>query len=366
MNKKRLSAEMLFISLVMFLTTLAYSSSWAAQWGRADKIELTLEKLSELNKIAVLKLTFYCGWDIKDTRIGCFLPKGLELIDSEDYKNEYRESGYGEWGYSVVFYEGLLKKGEKKTFEFKVRISDDKRYCIKASGGDATVAILEIDLGDPEPPDWKPELKRAVIIDGKRYFPGRSRDKAKVGENSNELIEMEKDTAGRLVSETSEYFLSGIKQLKDGKSQDFILLAGSPLPLLTELKIRTKDRPDYDYYRELVLNPQPGSSIPVRYLVCTEKETPGLKATLTIPKGLEFINEENYEISSLDDGRQKVMLYSGPMRLKECKAFYFKLKTVSWQEEAFPLQALSQVTTLDGKELIKEDGLIIDLRRKQL
>lgn len=327
MNKKRLLRKMIFTFLVMFLMTLVYSFSWAAQWGRADKIDLRLEKLSELNRTAVLNLTFYCGWDIKNTRIGCFLPEGIELIDGQDYKNKYMESGYGEWGYSVTFYEGPLKKDEKKTFKFKVHILDDKKYYIRASGGDATVAILELDLGDPEPPEWNPEVQERIKILPKQEVRGETRVK-----------------------------------VSDEKSEELLGLAkGVPPPFRTEFKIRTKDRPNIQRWN-LKASPDGPLIVPLRYLIYSEEETPKVEVNLFLPEGIELVNAQDYQISQ-EEGKTEVLLYSGPMPFKKSKAFYFQVKPQ--RREVFSLKVKTQLTNLKNEQLLKEDTVDIDLIPKR-
>jgi hypothetical protein len=327
-----------------------------------------LENQPAVGGIAILKITVLAGYDVENANVGCFLPQGLRLVNDKGYKVILLEPPKSEEpGTNVKLYSGIMKKGESKEIIFRVLIIEKKKYLIGAGGLDGS-DYLEIDLGDPEPPEWKPEIKKVMIIDGKRYLPGRNRENAKVGERSCELIELKDNPAAGGSSGTDEYYITGIKYLGEGRMEDLILPVNSPPPFRTEFKKRTKDRPYYYYHRE-DYDPYAGKPIliPFRYLVYTENETPDLKASLIIPKGLEFVSagKEQYQKWPLPDGGTKVLLYSGPMHFNQSKAFYFKIKPPFPTKEEYVIRAKTELTAAGGKKLLKEDTLSIDLRPKR-
>ncbi|MDP2905994.1 MAG: hypothetical protein Q8O22_06830 [Candidatus Omnitrophota bacterium] len=313
--------KIMILAVSIFLV-LNLKPSWAAQWGRADTAELEIENISESDRTATLKLFFLCGADSQNIEISGFLPEGIQLLDTKDYKIEYNKSGYREWGNSVIFFSGPMKRNERRNFIFKVQILDNKKYAIRAGGGDASVAVLEIDLGEPEPPELN---------------------------NQSEVT---------VVKEEKPLLVSGIKQIKEKVESAAPNTSETMSSLRTELRMRTKDRPSIDYYKDKLM------IIPFRYLIYTEVEAPQTVVTLNLPQGIEFVKEAPYEVSILEGGQQQVLLYSGPMRFKECKALYFNVRVLTREEKEYPVEVTARVTTLNGKTLLKEDKMSIDMQRK--
>ena len=294
--------------------------------------KLTLQNEPKIGQIAIIKVIKTGGYDDTDAELGCFFPERLEFINDKGYKVTYVEPPLSlEKGLRVIFYSGPFKKREIKEALFKVRIPDDKKYTIVGGGPYDPEGKLEIDLGDPEPPEWLPQ------------------DMELVGEK-----------------EGRPHIKSSIKQLEGKGLIDLTIPEDSLPPLRTELKIRTKDRPHLYLSNVIAKTPGTVTIIPISYLVYTEEETPNLKATLTLPKGLRFIRgDKTHKIYSLRDGRQKVLLYSGQMRFKQCKAFYLKVKVVT-QKQEYPIEATAEITTIDDKKLLKEDKLVLDLMPRHL
>ncbi len=331
MNKKKGLGKICLLSGVILFLVLFISESCIAKIGRSTYVKLTMENSPEIGGIAVLKLVVLAGYDVQDADIGCFLPQGLELINDKGYKINFLEPPEsGETGNNVKFYSGSMKKGERREIVFRMCIPDEKRYIIGAGGLDGS-DYLEIDLGDPEPPELKSQSRQI-----------------------EDIREIKSDVQRE------------IQQLQEGKTSDFSISKDSLPPIRTELNIRPKDKPYYNYWEDIAkLRPNEDIIIPVRYLVYTEEEVSDLKATIILPKGLEFIKDkENYEVSTLEDGRTEVLLYSGPMSSKQSQAFYFKVKAFS--REKYSIKASTEFTNSDGKKLVKEDSLPLSLTPKLL
>lgn len=318
-KKRRLVKISLSLCIVLFLSLLLLQETTIAKPIPPSYLtKLTLENNPQIGGIAILKLEIIATFDKPKVDIGCFLPEGLELVKDKKDRIIFSEPiVFPEKGKRIVFYSGPMKNGEKKEFVFKVRILDGRKYII-GGGSVGKGDYLEIDIGDSEPPEWKSQDKeRAGIKDGKRSI------------------------------------LSGIKQIEKDKVTDLEIPEDSPPSLRTELRIRTKDKP----YIKMPYNPQ---EIPLRYLVYTEEETKKVEVTVELPEGLELINDRNYKVIK-QDKLTKVKLFQGSMRFKECKAFYFKVR--SDKKERFRARAQTKVLTTDGRELITEDYQDIELGR---
>lgn len=268
--------------------------------------KLTLENNPQIGGIAVLKLEIIADFDKSEVAIGCFIPDGLEIVKDSETKIILSEPiASREKGNRIVFYSGPMRKGEKKEFIFRIRVLDGRKYII-SGGAVGKGDYLEIDLGDPEPPE---------------------------------------DTG------------SGLEQARAKKVSGSSISKDEIPPVRTELRIRTKNKP----YISSPYNPK---GIPLRYLIYSEEELRNVEITLELPDGLEFINDVSYEVSTQEkEGKRfsEIKLFQGPMRFKECKAFYFKVR--SDKKERFKIRVWARFLTYDGKELITEDYQDIELGR---
>lgn len=315
------------ILLLIFLLILGLNINYtcfAADWIKAGDTELTLENEPKIEGIAIIKIKATVYTDIPNeaitkARVYCGIPEGLQFINDKNYIVERKYSVSDEWFDSVTLYEGPMKKNETKEILFKVKVPDTKKYTIFGGVTGSGDRELEIDLGEPQPPDWKAKgTERAGIKDGKHHI-----------------------------------LVRGIKQLDAGKLVDLTIPEDSLPPLRSELRIRTKDKP----YINMPYNPK---EIPLRYLVYVQEKTKDVEVTLELPEGLELINDQNYEITRKEN-LTLVKLFRGPMRFKECKAFYFKVR--SDKKECFRVKAQTKVLTVDAKELMVEDYQDIELGR---
>lgn len=314
------------ILLLMFLLILGLDINYtcfAADWMRSGDTELTLEKEPRIGKIAIIKIKATVYTDIPNeaitkARIYCGIPNGLQFINDKNYIVERKYSVSDEWFDSVTLYEGPMKKNETKEILFKMRVPDTKKYIVFGGVTGSGDRELEIDLGDPESPEWRPADKETVRGIGEKL-----------------------------------YIRTGIKQVDSKGVSELDISKGDLPPLRTELRIRTKNRP----YIKPPYNPQ---EIPLRYLVYAEEETKEVGVTVELPDGLELINDKNYAVTKKDKSTI-VNLYQDPMRFKECRAFYFKVR--SDKKERFRVKAQTRVLTVDGKELIVEDYQDIELGR---
>ncbi len=111
---------------------------------------------------------------------------------------------------------------------------DARKYTVLGGVTGAVRKRLEIDLGEPDPPEWNPEYKQRIKILPKQ------------------------DSAG----------VSGVRERASGEKiaelADLELPKEIPPPFRTEFKIRTKDRPSIEYWN---LTPAPNEPliIPLRY-----------------------------------------------------------------------------------------------------
>lgn len=294
-----------------------------AQWMRAGNVELTIENEPEIEGIAIIKIKAMVYTDIPNeainkARIYCGIPEGLEFINDKNYIVEPKYSVSGEWFNSVTLYEGPMKEREEKEISFKVRIPDTKRYIIFGGVTGSGDEKIEIDLGEPEPPEWK------------------TGDKNKIR-----------------TKEEKQYIQTRLKQVDKRGISELNISEDSLPPLRTELKIRTKHKP----YIDMPYNPQ---EIPLRYLIYTEEAAKEVEVTVELPAGLELINMQEYETSKVN-GSTIFELFRGPMGFQECKAFYFKVR--SDKEEQFIVKVETGVLTTDGREFFTEDYRNIELRR---
>jgi hypothetical protein len=320
-----------YVFLLTVLSTLGLCInnhlSFAANWMRAGNTELILENEPKVGGVAIIRIKASVRTDIPNevvpkARIYCDVPEGLEFINDKGYIVEHKQSVTGEWFDSVTLYEGPMKKDETRQILFKIKVPDAKKYTIRGGVTGGVDAELEIDLGEPDPPEWNPRGKERVgIEEGKRYI------------------------------------LSGIKQLEGGKLTDLKIPEDALPPLRTELRIRTK----YEPYVHMPYNPE---GIPLRFLVYSEEEPKGVLISIELPEGLELINDRNYEVTTEEkEGKRFATgrLFKGPMRSKECRAFYFRLR--SDKKEHFVIKVHTNVLTHDGKELFVEDQQIVELGR---
>src|SRR3989338_1652104 len=208
-EKIKLRKMVILLCACLFLSLFICQNGNAKMTGSLVSVNLSLENEPKIDGIAILKLSIIApeNLDLNKTSIGCYIPLGLNLIDdikfviSDDISQEASEK----WGKLIIFYSGPMKKGEKKEFIFKIRIPDEKKYRIGVYGSDEEI---EIDLGDPEPPEWSSQDgERASIKDGKRYI-----------------------------------LVRGVKQLEGDRVSNLEIPEDSFPPLRTELRIRTKDR----------------------------------------------------------------------------------------------------------------------------
>lgn len=300
-------------------------SSFATPPRFQGEAELSLENEPEIGGIAIIKIKALFHGDIPNTAISkgeiyCLIPDGLKFINDKNYKIERMQGDTPkEWFDSVTLYEGPMKKDEIKEILFKVRILDEKKYIIFGGITGAVRKRLEIDLGEPEPPEWKPEVPQRIKILSKQGT-GVIGTRAKTGgEKAEEVLDLE-------------------------------LPKEIPPPVRTEFKIRTKDKPYIEYWNSRF--------IPLRYLIYSEEESPKVEVNFFLPEGLELVNDAGYEITQ-EEGKTTVLVYSGPMRFKECKAFYLQVKPQ--KQELFYLKIQTRLTNLKNEELLKEDKLEINL-----
>lgn len=305
------------IILAIFLVSNSFllgSICEAKMRGSLASVEFILENKPEIGEFAVFRLsvTAPVNLDLERANIDCFLPQELELLDEKNYTIDFERYG-NFWRKRVIFYSGSMKRGEKKEFIFKVRIPDGKRYLISAGINE----IIELDLGDPEPPEWHLPSTAAGFREGKRYIS------------------------------------SGVKQARDNQLVELDIPEDALPPLRTELRIRTKDKPDLIEYED-----NPKGPVPFRHLVYVEKESPQVEVSCILPQGFEIVPDgPEYKTSADPEGNTRVLLYSGAMRFKECKAFYFKVRV------AKPLdiergQAITKTIHVETKLLTQENEIL--------
>ncbi|MFH1441378.1 MAG: hypothetical protein ABIH18_05005 [Candidatus Omnitrophota bacterium] len=326
--RREFNLMILLLILLLFVSdTLLHKCICEAKMRPIISVKISLENEPNIGGIAILKLSVVApkNLDLERVNIGCYIPLELELVSDIKFEisNNITEETREKWGNLFMFYTGPMKKSEKKEFILKVRIPDEKRYCISVYGGDEEI---EIDLGNPEPPEWNPEVKQRIKI-------------------------MPKQETGAVGIRAR----TGSEKLEDLSNLE--LPKETPPPFRTEFKIRTKDRPSIEYWN---FKPEPGQPlvIPLRYLVYLEEEAPKVEVNLFLPEGIELVNDQDYRITQEGD-KTKVLLYSGPMRFKECKAFYLQVKPQ--RRELFHLKINVQLTNLKNEELLKEDKLDINL-----
>lgn len=300
-----------------------------------ENVKLTLSNRPEVGQIAIIKLDVITPFDTDDAKISCFLPPEIEFINDKNYTVKYERFGlFSEeaserWGNRVIFYSGPVKKNDKKEFIFKIRIPSGEKYNIEADGKGG-YDTLELDLGEPEPPD---------------------------------LPTTAKEYAGK--KEGRNYIKTRIKQLRDGQLLDLTIPEDSLPPLRTELRIRTKDSPDLGV--EYSSNPK--GPIPFRHLVYVEHESPQVEVNCILPEGFEIVDGSSYKTSIDPEGMTRVLLYSGAMRFKESKAFYFKVRITrpltlrEHQTITETIQVETKLLTQENETLLKTDSRSIDFGR---
>ncbi|MEK7400372.1 MAG: hypothetical protein AAB116_25790 [Candidatus Poribacteria bacterium] len=324
--RKDITIRKAYINLFIAILLSLFSISPAiAKIGRSTYVKLTLENQPKIGEVAILKLVVSHPYALAKDSIECLLPEGLELINDNNYKVIYAETTSGEWMNKVIFYSGSLEGGQEKEFVFKVRIPNGKKYLIFSGGGD-NFDTLEIDLGDPEPPEWKPESQqRTAMVSGQ------------------------------------EYILSGINRTTAGKSTELEIPKEALPPFRTEFKFRTKDRPDLR--QEYSCNPK--GEIPFRYLVYVEKDVPNVEITCNLPFGFEIVEGRDYRITKDEAGNSVILLYSGPMRSKEAKAFYFKIRVTKdiATEGKYAIKVEANILTAENEKLYKADSQSIEFGR---
>lgn len=287
--KRKMMALKLFLLLIYFTFAILIPCDIVdAKMQPITRTKLTLENEPKIGGIAILKLSIIASEniDLEKTNIGCYIPLGLELIDDMKYEisGDISRDAQEIWGNLIILYKGPMKKGEKKEFIFKVRIPDEKKYLISVYGSGGQV---ELDLGDPEPPEWQPQAQQDTKI-----------------------------IAGR------EHIITDIKQIKGQSASELTIPKEELPPLRTELRIRTKDMPDLG--AEYSANPK--GPIPFRHLVYVENESPLVEVNCILPEGFEIADGSEYKTSQDPEGNTRVLLYSAAMRFKESKAIYFQVK----------------------------------------
>lgn len=318
MKHKRLNkTEKLLIILYLIGIFLFFANKTEAKMEfPTHHREIKLQNEPIIGQITIIKQTVVGGYDDPNVELGCFFSEGLELINSGEYKISLVEPPVAlEKGFVAFFYSGPLKKGESKEAIFKVRIPDGKKYAI---------GQLEIDLGDPEPP---------------------------------ELTEARKDSGG--IKDGKLHIKTAIKQLISGGFIDLAIPEDSLPPLRTELRMRTKERPE-------IGGPPYPWPLPFRYLVYLEKESSKVEVSCILPMGFATVGELDYKIFQEPDGNIKVLLYSGPMRSKECKAIYFRIgrnNEINLPDGLYNIKSEVILTTLENEKLIKTDSYPITLGR---
>jgi hypothetical protein len=323
MGRKRIFSREIGLILIIFF--FFQISTINGKISPSTHVKLTLENQPEIGGSAVFRLIVTDPVGSINANIRCFLPEGLEFINENNYNVIYKQADTypREWEHVVTFYSGTMRANEKKEFIFKVRIPDDRKYHIIAGGGD-NYDTLELDLGDPEPPEWKPQTQpTAGYRDGKQYIQ------------------------------------SGIKRLETKGLTDLTILQEELPPLRTELRIRTKDKPSLTL--EYSWNPK--GPVPLRYLVYTENPSPQVEVTCILPSGGAIDDESNYKVSQDSEGKTKILLYSGPMQPKECKAFYFKVQPAVLNSGEYNIQTEVVMLTPEGEKLVKTDTQSIHFGR---
>lgn len=317
---------LLFIYLFIVFSGGTYVC-FAGDWMFTGHADISLENEPVIGGIAIIKIKAIVTFDETNARISCRLPEGLEFINDNNYKVKHIQRDTSKEGSNLItLYEGTMKRYEPKEILFKVRVLDTKKYTIFGGVTGAVRKRLEINLGDPEPPEWNPEVAQEIKIVPKDEIGGIG-IRARAGvEKAEELLDL------RLSKET-------------------------PPPLRSEFRIRTKNNPSIEYWNLKHEHSQP-LTIPLRYLVYSEEESPKVEVNLFLPEGIELVNDADYQISQ-EQGKTKVLLYSGPIHVKECKAFYLKVQPKA--NERYSLLVQTYLTNLQNEELLKENRVSIDL-----
>lgn len=276
----------------------------------SSDVKLTLENEPKIGEVTILKLNMKSSINRKTVNIICGIPAGVKLITDKNYPTIQRNVFCGEVT-EVTLWSGSLKKNELKEFFLNIYIPDGKRYIFYASAG-GSGEVTEIDLGQPEPPEWKSGNEEKIKTkEGKRHIR------------------------------------TDIKKMEYGSLSELTLPEDELPPIRTELTTRTK----YDPSISMPYNPD---EIPFRYLVYTEVETKETKVTVELPQGIELIDKQEYELTK-ENGITSVNLFQGTMGAKESKAFYFKVRVDTKQGELFMIKGKTSVLTLEGEEFFVDD-----------
>jgi hypothetical protein len=298
---------------------------FAADWMQAGTVELTLENEPKAEDIATIKIKATVFTDIPNNAVAkaiiyCGIPDELELINNKNYLVERKVSTSNNYFNLVTLYEGPMKKNETKEIIFRVRIPDEKKHTVFGGVTGGIDKELEINFGEAEPPELEIQKKEITAI-----------------------------------NEEMPSIISGIKQSIAGKHSSVEFYECTLQPLRTELKIRTKNNP-------YVTPPYNPKEIPLRYLVYTEDEGKEVNVTIELPEGLILINGQNYKTTTTEREGEKITiiaLFEGPMHLKECKAFYFKLRAD--KKEHFKIRVKATIITNDDKKFMAENFQDIEL-----
>lgn len=157
---KKITRYLVFI--ILFFSLNCTESTGKMSLGKFTK--LTMENNPEIGGVAVLKIVFSSPIDVPKVDIYCFLPEPLEMVGNKEYEVTYQESFTGEVGNKVILWSGSVRGGEKKEFLLRVKVPDGRKHIVDA-GGIEESDYLEIDLGEPEPPESKSQNKENISSD---------------------------------------------------------------------------------------------------------------------------------------------------------------------------------------------------------
>lgn len=313
--------KVLFFLLVMLLTSgLSFGEGVDNKTEDVNEYEnqiLTLLNEPEIGGIAEFRIRAESFWNDKEMEITCEIPEGWEFINDQNYatENVFLVNQDGKKGIRVYFWKGYMEVGKVKEILFKARIPDGKKYMFSVYTNHDS-ELFELDLGQPDPPDLY---------------------KGSVGYGITQIYEF--------IEKPYPYYPERTEIVK----KEFALSQGEIPPVSTELRKRTKHIP---YISNIIYSDE----VPLRYLVYTDIEAKKVTVTVNIPrKDLELVDEENYQVTKTDE-QLNVTLYHGPMKAKESKAFYFKVRAISSKDKYdTKVEGETEVLTADGRKIYTSD-----------
>lgn len=129
-----------------------------ANWSKFDNKILTLLNEPEIGGVAEFKITAKAVSKDKEMEIICSIPKNWEIINIQGY--EIKGQGVRSVHHPdreqvrICFWKGYMPQGEVKEIFFQARIPDGEDYQVFVDIP-GYGECFELDLGQPEPPDFR-------------------------------------------------------------------------------------------------------------------------------------------------------------------------------------------------------------------